>query len=117
MSVSIVYLDDETDLCEMFEEMFLRTDIQAKAFSEPADFFEYMKAHSPDVIFLDYRLPNTNGDRIAAQLNSSTPKILVTGDLQVKPESPFVKIIKKPYKKQQLIDIILELTGHLTNQK
>ena len=111
MALNIVYLDDEADLCNLFQEAFESSAVRIKAFTDPEDAILDIEMNPPDLIFLDYRLPNTTGDIIAMRLGSSIPLVLITGDLNVSPKASFVKIFKKPYKYQEMQSFI---SGFLT---
>ena len=106
MSLKIVYLDDEVSLCEIFKDSFESSEVDIKTFSEPELALKHIKAHPPDLIFLDYRLPGTTGDLIALELGGHIPKVLITGDLSVTPSANFLRIFKKPYKFQEMDDFI-----------
>ncbi len=60
--------NDEQTLCEIFKENFESDSIQIWTFSSPADALSEFNSIGPDVVLLDYRLPSTTGDIIAAQL-------------------------------------------------
>ena len=60
MRLKVFYLDDEPDLCEMFQENFETPDIEIKTFTDPNKFLGEMKTNLPHVVFLDYSFPMTN---------------------------------------------------------
>lgn len=102
MPLKIFYLDDEQDLLDVFSDLFSDEDIVIATSSNPLEALAAIKKFQPDLIFLDYRLPNTTGDQFAKQLDISIPKILMTGDLTVQPESQFEQIISKPFNPDEL---------------
>ncbi len=108
MPLKIIYLDDEADLCEMFKENMESPEVQIWTFTDPKDLFKQVEAIQPDLVFLDYRLPNTNGDLVAARLDPSIPKVMITGDFDVEPQSNFQKILQKPFSFSELESYILE---------
>lgn len=97
MQFNIVYLDDEIDLCQIFEDIFTTDEVKIKAFIEPADAVSEIAINPPDLIFLDYRLQNTTGDIVAKQLGDTIPMALISGDLHIKPIESFSRIFFKPY--------------------
>jgi two-component system LytT family response regulator len=106
MSLNIVYLDDEPELCEMFLDFFTSVNVSIKTFTDPQTAIDSINANPPDLIFLDYRLPNTNGDQVALKLSKSIPKVLVTGDITINTEYSFLKVFPKPYKHEEMESFI-----------
>lgn len=106
MLLKVVYLDDEPFLCENFVDCFSSPEIEITTYTDPELAVQLIQANPPDVLFLDYRLPGTNGDEIAQKLDPSIPKFLVTGDIMVKTEYKFVKVFSKPYDSE---DVMAEL--------
>jgi FixJ family two-component response regulator len=106
MSIKVVYIDDEIDLCEIFSETFESPEINVVTFSDPQKALKEVPALKPDVIFVDFRLPNITGDKIAKQLNLSKPVYLITGDLQVAVDFEFKKILQKPVKSLEIQSIL-----------
>lgn len=98
MVFRIYYLDDEAALLEIFSEIFSSTTVQVKTFSEPSQLIAECKSNPPDLLFLDFRLPNTTGVAVAQQVDPKIPKVLVTGDLSVKVDVKFEAIFEKPIK-------------------
>lgn len=95
--LKILYLDDESTLCEIFKENFESESVQIWTFSQPAEALKAFEQIQPDLVLLDYRLPSTTGDVIASQLPATVPKALITGDLLVNPVSAFVRVFNKPF--------------------
>jgi DNA-binding NtrC family response regulator len=106
LKLKIYYLDDELDLLELFSDVFTISEVDIITFSDPSLAMQAIKSDPPDLLFLDYRLPNMTGDQIALQLDPALKKVLVTGDLSVKLESNFAAIFKKPFPIQQIKDFI-----------
>jgi len=96
-SITVFYLDDEAELAELFRDLFSTDQITIRSFSKVQDFYLGLKNERPDVIFLDFRLPGITGDIIALELNNKIPKYLVTGELSVKTEYAFNKVLSKPF--------------------
>lgn len=102
MPLKVFYLDDEVELLEIFRDTFSSGDFSIKTFSDPMEFVESVNNNAPDLVLLDYRLSGCTGDEIASKIKSKIPKILITGELDAKPETEFEKIITKPYKASEL---------------
>ena len=96
MLLKVLYLDDEEDLCEIFMDLFSGNQFEIITFSNPVEAIEYLKNNEVDLIFLDYRLPGTNGDKVAQMIGGNTPKYLVTGEIVVECKYPYLQILKKP---------------------
>ena len=109
--VSVYYLDDEPALCELFAEYFESGDIQVKTFTQAADAIAAVADESPMVMFIDYRLSDTDGEAVASQLPDDLPKVLITGDLAVTPDYPFEYIVSKPFSFRQVEEIIRTLAN------
>jgi DNA-binding response OmpR family regulator len=97
MPLKIYYLDDELELLEIFSDLFSSDDVVVTTFSDPKTAIEAIKASPPDLLFLDYRLPNTTGDQVALQIDPKIPKAIVTGDLSVTLEAKFDAKYAKPF--------------------
>lgn len=110
MSLKIVYIDDEEDLCKIFCQIFTRKGFEVIGFTNSQEGIEYITTNPPDVIFFDYRLPGKNGDELALLLSNIIPKYLITGELNVKTKYPFERIFHKPFNPDE---VLAELTKHL----
>ena len=109
MPLRIFYLDDETSLLEMFSDTFSSSERVITTFSDPKTAIEAIRQTPPDILFIDYRMPNYTGDQIAQMLDPKIPKVLITGDMQVKCIYNFVAIFEKPYKTSQIEELIEKL--------
>ncbi len=99
MSMStIVYLDDEIELTNIFQLFFEDSEHQVVVFHCEKDAIDYCNATPPDLLFVDYRLNTMKGDDVAAKVPSSISKVLVTGDIQIDSNYKFESIIQKPLK-------------------
>lgn len=96
MSFQIVYIDDEPDICEIFSDLFQSSTLDVHVFTDPELAIERLKSHSADIVFIDYRLPQTTGDQVARRISKDIPKALITGELSVQPDYEFDRIFSKP---------------------
>ena len=96
LPLRIVYLDDEIDLCEIVQEFLTSSTVSVKTFVDPAAAIRHINATKPDLILLDYRLPNTTGADVALQLDTGIPKVLISGELEPVGNDLFVQIFSKP---------------------
>ena len=106
MKFKIIYLDDESDLCEIFKESFETDIIKIQTFVNPDEAIKEIQSNPPDLLFLDYRLPSTTGDIIAQKPNPQLLKVLITGDLTVSPQANYLRIFHKPFKFQEMKDFL-----------
>lgn len=97
MSLKVLFLDDEPMLCEIFSDFFSSPDIEIITFTDPKSALEYSSKNNLDIIVVDYRMPGTSGDQIAAQMPAEIPKYLLTGELEPDPKFKFTGILNKPF--------------------
>lgn len=97
MLFNVGFIDDEKDLCEMFSETYSEDgQIQVQTFSDPNEAISRLKSEPPHLLFVDYRMPGTDGVKVAHSLGLKIPIVLLTGEIEVNPDYPFYKIIYKP---------------------
>jgi DNA-binding NtrC family response regulator len=106
VALKIYYVDDETDLCEMFEDLFLEKDILIKTFSHPLKALEEINLNPPDLLFTDYRMPGLNGEELAKKTSHSIKKYLVSGENTIITDYPFEQILTKPLNIELIQEII-----------
>jgi DNA-binding response OmpR family regulator len=106
MPLKIYYIDDELALCENFTDFFSSKDVEVITFTDPVLAIAASKDNPPDILFVDYRLPNSTGDQVAKTININIPKYLVTGDINVKTQFKFDAIFSKPYKPEEIQAVI-----------
>ncbi len=106
MKYVIFYIDDEADLLEIFVESYASEDFDVRIFTDPQQLLAALDDRTsnqilPDLILIDFRLPGTNGDQLAQEidrkLNATVPKVLITGDLRIASTARFIKVFSKPY--------------------
>jgi len=102
MPLKVYYLDDELDILEIFSDEFANEDVSVTTFSDPKAAIDAIKANPPDLLFLDYRLPNTTGDQIALLLDPNIPKVLISGDPTIKLEAKFEARFGKPFSVKEM---------------
>jgi DNA-binding response OmpR family regulator len=113
MAIKVIYLDDEADLCEIFQESFATPDIQIQTFTDSKLAIEASKLAKFDVAFIDYRLPGLKGDEVASQMPDSPNKYLLTGESDPKPNFKFKSILPKPFDYAAIEGILSShLKGH-----
>jgi DNA-binding NtrC family response regulator len=106
VSVRVHYLDDEPELCEIFVGLFSSASCKIATFTDPYVAIEETNKNKPDIIFLDYRLPGTNGEEVAYKLPKGIPIYLMTGDLFVNTAFQFSGYFKKPFEIDEIKRVI-----------
>lgn len=106
MPLKIIYLDDELDLLEMFVDIFAGPDYEIQTFTTVEPTLAAIKQSRPDLLILDYRLINTNGDLVAQSVDPDIPKIMITGEVQIKPVAHFLRIFHKPYDPEDMREFL-----------
>ena len=107
MKLKVLFVDDEPALCECFVDIFSNEEVEILVAETAEQALTQEKKYSPQLVFLDYRIPSMNGDELAKLMNPSVPKYLVTGELEPKPSFKFDGILPKPFdyvRMQQVID-------------
>ncbi len=97
MALNIVYIDDEVELGTIFAEIFSSPDVLINIFSTPESALEHIRKNSANLVFIDFRLNGTTGDQVALKMDPAIPKVLVTGDLNVRTIYPFKHVFNKPF--------------------
>lgn len=108
MPLRALYLDDEPELCEIFLEEFASDNFLISVFTDADKAIESARDFPPDLIFLDYRLPRTNGDKVAFSMPSEIPKYLITGESNVPTQYKFEKIFGKPFDRERIREVFEE---------
>jgi len=107
--LKIVYIDDEAGLCQAFVDNFANHMIEVATFTDPEKGVEEITQRGADFVFLDYRLPNTNGKEIAAKIPANIPIALISGDLSPEVHSRFSRVFGKPFDFIEIEALLLEL--------
>ncbi len=107
MPLKIYYLDDETELCEIFSEFFSSAETIITTFTDPELAIKAIKDHPPDLFFIDFRLSGTNGDKVAQSIaNPAIPMFLISGELFPVTVYQFTRVISKPYKDDDILNLL-----------
>jgi len=104
--IKVYYLDDEELLTDLFRDYFDIEGIELRTFINPKEAVQVAKDSPPDIFFIDYRMPGMNGDEVASSLSDTITKILITGDIDKNYKYPFDNVIRKPYKPEEVLEII-----------
>lgn len=106
MTVRIAYVDDETELLNVFEDYLTELGYSVVTFTHQDDFVVHCNADRPDLCFMDFRLDGARGDEVAKRLDAGLKTVLVTGELSVVGDFDFDAVLSKPYRLGELRDLI-----------
>ena len=84
MQKRLLVIDDDKDLLEMVKIYFEMEGYSIFTLTRVDNIFKAYSLYNPDVILLDYKLPEENGDKICQQLKSNPatfdiPVIMISG--------------------------------------
>lgn len=109
MLLNIAYIDDEIGMCQMFEDNYASVaGVDLHTFTDPEQAIGWINQNRPDLIFVDFRLPNTNGIELAQLIQVPTEVVLISGDLKIKLPPPFTKAFYKPFDFREMDQFIRE---------
>ncbi len=117
MTFKIIYLDDESDICEDFALIMESDSVQVITFNSPLELLQKIDSINPDLIVSDYRMPGLTGIELAKKLSPQLPKVLLTGELDLKGTSDFIKVFQKPCDFKALRSFLYELEAKITKDR
>ena len=106
MALSIVYLDDEIQLGEIFREFVESDAVRVHTFTEAHKAIDFCHQTPPEMAFIDFRLSDTTGIVVAKALDAEIFKVLVTGELVPPGSNSFDEVISKPFKLKEIQNVI-----------
>ena len=106
MKLTIFYIDDEPMICENFHDEFESDDLDIRTFVNPDEAISEATKSPPSLIFIDYRFPRATGETVANALPPNIPKVLVSGDLNIRTKYNFLAVLSKPASSDDIWQII-----------
>ena len=84
MQKRLLIIDDDEDIRDMLSAFFESSDYIVSTLGKFNNIFDAYNKYQPDLILLDYQLPEENGDKICHQLKSNPgtfhiPVIMISG--------------------------------------
>ena len=77
MSVNIAIVDDEEIIQWTLKEALEKEGYNIKTFENGKNFLEFFKEHGADIVFLDVRLPDSNGLDLLPEISRIEPETIV----------------------------------------
>jgi DNA-binding NtrC family response regulator len=120
-SKSIVIVDDEPDICEMFKVILQENGYSVNAFTNPLVALEHL-INNPDkyeLVISDYRMPYLNGCELGTkvrELNGNIKVILMSAYDSIEEDNKLnFELLRKPVTLQKILDIVnLSLNNNAT---
>ena len=106
--IKVYYVDDEPELCELFDDLFANSQVLVCTFSDPREALEKILSNPPDILFTDYRMPVMSGLELAQKIPAYIKKYLVTGENSISMDFIFEAILNKPLNVQEIRKIIMD---------
>ncbi|MBA2612063.1 MAG: sigma-54-dependent Fis family transcriptional regulator [Bacteroidetes bacterium] len=83
----ILIIDDDTDICQLLDRFLKRKGHDTSYVTSGKKALTYLKENEVDIVFCDFRLPDTDGKELLLsikELNQKTQVIIITGYSDVK---------------------------------
>ncbi|HEX6540380.1 MAG TPA: response regulator [Ktedonobacterales bacterium] len=123
MPKKILIADDDPSVAEMLTQTLTAEGYETFKATQSLRFYDAVREYHPDLILLDLMMPYLEGDDELRLLDMSPetrdiPVIVVTAKHEARQELPryrqmgVVDIVLKPYKIEQLLDIIRRTIGN-----
>ena len=118
MSRSILVVDDEKDLIQLFTEALQVNGFQVRGFTDSVDAYEHIKQNPKEygLVISDFRMPNLNGNDLCNKLVALNPnlKIIIMSAYDNVEYNPIFTFMSKPVLLTKLLQLVRE---NLTNKK
>lgn len=91
-----IFVDDEPDLCELYEENYSSQSFEVKAFTDLAAAEKRILEDGVKIVFIDYRLAEFSGVDFRKKLPQEVPCYLLTGEFVTETPAGFLEVLQKP---------------------
>src|ERR1700740_774461 len=110
----ILIIDDDTDICQLLDRFLKRKGHETFYVTSGKSALTYLKENEVDVVFCDFRLPDTDGKELLLsikELNQKTQVIIITGYSDVKVAVDVIKngafdFITKPLLPEEVLMLV-----------
>jgi two-component system response regulator HydG len=110
----ILIIDDDTDICQLLDRFLKRKGHDTSYVTSGKKALTYLKENDVDIVFCDFRLPDTDGKELLIsikELNQKTQVIIITGYSDVKVAVDVIKngafdYITKPLLPEEVLMLV-----------
>src|SRR4051812_16876053 len=121
----ILIIDDDTDICQLLDRFLKRKGHDTYYVTSGKKALAYLKENPVDIVFCDFRLPDTDGREILLSIRELDPKtqvIIITGYSDVKIAVDVIKngafdYITKPLLPEEILMLVDKAIAHKTEKK
>lgn len=106
MTIHVVFVDDEPDICELYADFFESETVRVTTFTDPVEALAFLQKTPVDTCIIDYRMPHMDGLQLRAELPDKLPCYLISGELELECPPGFVGCFQKPVRLEDLESII-----------
>lgn len=110
----ILIIDDDTDICQLLDRFLKRKGHETFYVTSGKNALAYLKENEADLVFCDFRLPDTDGKELLLSIKEVSPKtqvIIITGYSDVKIAVDVIKngafdFITKPLLPEEILMVV-----------
>lgn len=115
----VLFVDDDLQVLDVISRLLRSRGYDVASFADSASALDALHRIDPDVLLVDYRMPQMSGleltARVRTELGRVVPSIIMTGDtsVAVRERHRFSqsRIVRKPLRSNELIALIEEVAG------
>jgi len=116
---NILFIDDDTFILELLRKSFEHDVFEMHFFNHPEDALKFLDDHYVDVVVADFSMPKIKGKQLFTNIKFKQPEcacIVLSGVADINDiigllnEKLIDGFLKKPWKYQELKDLVLKLT-------
>src|SRR6478609_3096367 len=120
----ILIIDDDTDICQLLDRFLKRKGHDTNYVTSGKKALTYLKENEADIIFCDFRLPDSDGKELLLSIKELNPKsqvIIITGHSDVKTAVDVIKngafdYIIKPLLPEEILMLVDKAQTETSNK-
>ena len=70
-NVKIFLIDDDNVTLKLVKNLFIPYDVEVFTYSNPLEGLEAIAVHRPQLVFIDYMMPEMNGDEVIVKVSEA----------------------------------------------
>jgi CheY-like chemotaxis protein len=117
-SPNVVLIEDDPAVQTILKEALEAGGLRVHAFASPFLALAFIRRAPPEVLVLDWHLPEMNGhavvEQLRRQLDALPPIVVVTGDVRLKVPFKVAEVMRKPVSLVRFVERVASLTVPLT---